>query len=383
MPISIYDIADQAIKAANTVVEVRHRMLAPTATKAAPVFNAAQLAVLCEADKNQIAYRLKQGGLPSGVPTASGRRREFTLAEAREWVRAFRARFARPAGAPAITIAVGNFKGGVSKTTTVMTLAQGLSLRGHRVLAIDMDPQGSLTTLFGIIPDAEVGEGDTFVALANGDETSLDYAIRPTYWDGIDLVPASQTLATCEFTLPARQMKDPKFEFWNVLNAGLAAAREKYDVILIDTPPALNYCTINAFMAAEGLVVPTPPNALDFLSSAQFWTLFSDLALNLTQTTGADKSYEFIHVLLSRVDHSDVAANVVRQWISATYAEKVLPVEVPKTAVTSTSSAEFGTVYDISRYEGSASTYRRAREAYDRVTELLEQSIVAYWTKAQ
>ncbi|WP_404995473.1 AAA family ATPase [Cupriavidus pauculus] len=381
MAITIEEIADQALKAARTVMEVRGRMLAPGGRKKPPVFNAAQLATLCGADKNQVAYRMKQGELPQGVVSDTGRRREFTLAEARQWVRAFRSKFARPANASAVTIAVGNFKGGVSKTTTAMALAQGLNLRGHRVLVIDMDPQGSLTTLFGIVPDTEVAEEDTFVSLAVGDESSIDYAIRSTYWDGIDLVPASQAIANCEFALPARQMKDTKFEFWNVLNNGLAYARTKYDVIIIDTAPALNYCTINAFMAADGLIVPTPPNALDFASSAQFWTLFSDLALSLTQSASVEKSFEFIHVLLSLVDHQDTAATVVRQWISATYAEKVLPVEIPKTNVTKTSSAEFGTVYDVVRYEGSASTYRRAREAYDRVTELVEQSIQAIWAK--
>ncbi|MGA5726584.1 ParA family protein [Ralstonia thomasii] len=381
MSITINDIADQAVKATKMVAQVRGRMLAPEAVKSPPIFNAAQLAALCEVDKRHIDYQLTRDHLPSGVLNER-RRREFTLAEARTWVSALREKAARPAGARAATIAVGNFKGGVSKTTTAMTLAQGLSLRGHNVLVVDMDPQGSLTTLFGILPDTEVREEDTFVPLANGDESAIDYAIRSTYWDGIDLVPAAPSLFTCEFGLPARQMRDPSFEFWNVLNAGLDSVRDRYDVILIDTPPALSYSTINAFMAADGLIVPTPPNALDFASSAQFWTLFSDLALNLTQSTGVDKTFEFIHVLLARVDHSDVAASVVRQWITATYAEKVLPVEIPKTTVTTASSAEFNTVYDITRYEGNAATYRRAREAYDRVTELIEQSIVAFWAKS-
>jgi chromosome partitioning protein len=330
-------------------------------------------------DKNQITYRLSKDDLPLGKVNASGSRREFSLPEARQWVRAYRAAALRPATAKAMTIAIGNFKGGVSKTTTAMTLAQGLSLRGHRVLVVDMDPQGSLTTLFGILPDAEVSEDETITSLVTGDQSSIEYAIRSTYWDGIDLVPASSSLFNIEFILPSRQMQDSGFEFWNVLNAGLERARQDYDVIIIDTPPALSYGTVNAFMAADGLIVPTPPNALDFASSAQFWTLFSDLALNLTNQTGADKTFDFIHVLLSRVDPSDAAAGVVRGWITATYGEKVVPVEIPKTAVTAATSAEFGTVYDVTKYEGNAKTYRRAREAYDRVTEIVEQSIASYW----
>jgi chromosome partitioning protein len=383
LKITIQDIVDQAARATEIVSQVRGRMLAPNARKKSPMFNASQLAGLCEVDKNQITYRISKGDLPAGTVNATGSRREFSLAEVREWVRAYRLGFQRPARADAMTIAIGNFKGGVSKTTTAMTLAQGLSLRGHRVLVIDMDPQGSLTTLFGILPDTEVDEDSTITALATGDQSSIEYAIRKTYWDGIDLVPASSSLFNVEFILPSRQMKEPEFEFWNVLHRGLEAARAEYDVIIIDTPPALSYGTVNAFMAADGLIVPTPPNALDFASSAQFWTLFSDLASNLTVETNTEKSFEFIHVLLSRVDPADAAAGVVREWIAATYAAKVLPVEIPKTTVTASSSAEFGTVYDISRYEGSAKTYRRAREAYDRVNEIVEQSIIAFWAKSR
>ena len=377
--ITIAEIVSQADRAVHMVADVRSRMLAPQQKKVAPVFSMTQLATLCGIDKGQFSYRLSKEDLPTGQLNATGSRREFSLEQSRIWIREYRSASLRPKDKRAITIAVGNFKGGVSKPTTAMTLAQGLSLRGHRVLAIDTDPQGSLTTLFGVLPDTDVTEDQTIAPLANGDESSIRPAIQSTYWDGLDLVAAAPALFSAEFILPARQMKDPTFQFWDVLNLGLEDVRDEYDVIVIDTSPSLSYLTINAFMASDGLIVPLPPNALDFASSAQFWSLFSDLASNLVESAGLVKTFDFIHVLLSRVDASDAASSVVRTWIAATYAEKLLPVEIPKTAVTSATAAEFGTVYDISKYDGNLKTYKRARDAYDRFSDLIEQSVQGSW----
>ena len=378
-PITLAGIAEQAERAVAMMNEIRSAMLAPTSRKSSPIFNLSQLAAMCGIEKGSLSHRMSRGDLPPGRLNESGSRREFSLAEARIWIREYRRGHLRPTEAEAVTIAIGNFKGGVSKTTTAMTLAQGLSLLGHKVLVIDTDPQGSLTTLFGILPDTEVEEYDTILPLAMGSETSIRYAIRSTYWDGIDLVAAAPVLFGAEFALPARQTQEPGFEFWRVLDLGIDDVRADYDVIVIDTPPALSYTTINAFMASNGIIMPLPPNALDFASASQFWSLFADLTNELITKRGLSKAFDFIHVLLARVDSSDAASNIVRQWIGSTYAEKVLPVEIPKTAVTATTSAEFGTVYDISRYDGNARTFKRARDAYDTFVSYIEGSVQSVW----
>jgi chromosome partitioning protein len=379
--IGLADIAVQAERAVAMMSQIRAAMLSPTARKSPPVFNLSQLASMCGVEKGSLSHRMTRGDLPAGRLNAAGSRREFSLTEARAWIREYRKEFLRPKGGEAVTIGIGNFKGGVSKTTTAVTLAQGLSMLGHRVLVIDTDPQGSLTTLFGILPDTEVEEHDTILPLAAGSETSIRYAIRPTYWDGIDLVAAAPVLFGAEFMLPARQTQEPGFEFWRVLDLGIDDVRSEYDVIVIDTPPALSYTTINAFMASNGIIMPLPPNALDFASASQFWNLFSDLTNELLTKRGLTKEFDFIHVLLARVDSADAATNIVRQWIGQTYAEKVLPVEIPKTAVTGVTAAEFGTVYDVGRYDGSARTFKRARDAYDTFVSHIEMSVRSVWAK--
>jgi chromosome partitioning protein len=376
---SLEDIEAQAQRIAGMMDHIRTAMLAPTATKLAPALGSAQLADLCGVDKSKIAYRLTRGDLPAG--SIQGNRREWSMGEAQLWSRDFRSEHMRPKGAAGITITVANFKGGVAKTTSAVTLAQGLSMRGHKVLLLDLDPQGSATTLFGVLPDAEVDTEHTAMPLFAGDQDDLAYAIRTTYWPSIDLVCAAPLLYGAEFVLPARQAKDPGFEFWRVLDRGLDTLREAYDVIVIDTPPSLSYVTINALMAADGVIMPLPPSALDFASSAQFWDLFSDLCNQLIRSRGKNKSFEFIDVLLSRVEASDAASSVVRQWVLEGYGDKVLPIEIPKTAVAATASAEFGTVYDLPRGSVSSKTFARARDAYDRMCELVEQQIRAVWAR--
>ena len=380
-PIDMRRIQALAVRAESMVGQIRQRLLAPEARKVSPSFSTAQLAALCGEDKAHVSYRIGKGDLPAGKLTPTGGKREFSLAEARKWTRAYRGQKMRPPGQRAMCIAVANFKGGVSKTTSAMVLAQGLSLRGHRVLAIDIDPQGSLTTLHGILPETDVSEEMTISPLCHGETTDITPAIRSTYWDGIDLVAAAPFLFSAEFALPSMQMRDTGARFWNVLNAGLEPIRDLYEVIIIDTPPSLSYVTINGLWAADGIVVPIPPSGLDFASSAQFWSLLSDLGSNLDQQdpTGARKTFDFLHVLLSRVDQADAASPAVRQWIQATYGEYVLPVEIPKTTVTSNKAAEFATVYDIQKYDGSAKTYKRAVDAYDRFVDLIEESAVEAW----
>jgi chromosome partitioning protein len=380
-PVALSQVMEQADRAALLMEQVRAAMLSPSSRKRAPDYNTSQLADLCSIERSQVGYRLGKGDLPQGRQNESGTRREFSLAEAREWVREYRRAQLRPAGAEACVITIANFKGGVGKTTTAMTLAQGLSLRGHRVLAIDCDPQGSLTTFFGILPDAEVQDRDTILELCAGTQDSIRPAIRSTYWDGVDLVAAAPLLYGAEFMLPSRQQTEPDFEFWNVLNLGIDDVRRDYDVIVIDTPPSLSYVTINALIAANGMLMTLPPNALDVASSAQFWRLFSDLATQLVQQRGVTKEFDFIRVLLTRVEASDQTAAVVRDWIGQAYEGRVMSVEIPKTAVAASAAAEFGTVYDVMRYDGAAKTYKRAAEAYDNATDLVEQLVQACWRR--
>ena len=379
--VTIADLSAMRTRAHAVVRQNRAVAAAPSSQKVPPEFNSTQVAELCGIDRNRLEHRRRKGGLPDGREDA--RRRMFTLKESQQWVFEYRkAKLKRGCVADglapkAAVITVGNFKGGVGKSTTAATLAQGLSLRGHKVLVIDTDPQGSLTSLMGVAPESLEDE-DTILNVASGQSLSLADAIRPTYWSNIHLIGAAPRISGAQFHLPARAQKDG-LHFWSALSNGLDPdIRDLYDVIVIDTPPALDYLTINAFYAADILLVPLPPSAMDFVSSTQFWDLFVDLNEEFAEY-GMQKEYSFVNVLLSRVDANDSASVLVREWISESYGKHVLPVEIPSTAAAKTAAAEFGTVYDSTVAQQSARTYRRAYEAYERVVDIMEDQLHRVW----
>lgn len=377
---TLADVVAISERLAGVIDVVRSRMLAPDSIKSPPVFTQNQVGQMCDLNRTQMNYQIGKGALPQGAESGPTKRRVFSLADTRRWVQHFRADRLKPADANGIVISVSNFKGGVTKTTTAVTLAQGLSLRGHKVLVVDLDPQGSMTNLFGFL-NADIDYDKTLLPLFMGDEFETGYATQKTYWDGIDIIPASLSLYSADFALPARQKQNPDFEFWNVLRDGIDLARESYDVIIVDTSPALSYLTINALLACDGIIMPIPPSTLDFVSSGQFWELFTDLTRKIVTERGKDKKFSFIDILMARVDSNEASTAIVRKWIMEAYGDNVLPVEVPKTSLSAGASTEFGTVYDLEPSTVNARTYRRAIDAYEHFVELIEEQVAMTWAR--
>ncbi len=368
-----------ADRAEATLVRLRDDLLAPWPRKTAPMITGTRLAQLCGIERTQLNHLCTKGTIPPGVIKGNGRSRVFTLSEARAIVQQIGPVKRRPAGSPGIVICVGNFKGGVGKTTATVAAAQGFSLLGHSVCLVDLDPQASTTTLMGYVPDAEISEEMTVMPVVYGDELDLSYAAVPSYWDGIDLIPSSPALFGADYFLPNKQAADPQFEFWKVLDTAMAPIREKYDIVIIDTPPTLSYLALASFMAADGMIIPLPPETLDYASSTQFFRQFAELFSSVRDSRSVTKQFEFIKIVLSKVKPSVTMTDVVRSWIKQTYPELLATSEIPDTDLVKNAYAEFKTIYDLETYDGSVRTYQRAIDAFNDVVAEIEQAVQTAW----
>jgi chromosome partitioning protein len=379
------DIAYRAGRMAEVLNSVKEATLKPDSVKIPPRFSQALTGEFLGLGKARIAYLIEKGQFPTGQRV--GNRTLYTIDEIRAFAVAQEGPYLRHPFAPGhgLVATVANFKGGVAKTSTTVTLAQYLSLRGYNVCVIDMDPQASATTLFGVSPHLDVDRTNGIDRLFDDDfdvELEWEKVARPTYWPGINLIAANPKFYSREFALAGYGARYGG-EVFGILAEKLEPLRARFDVLLIDTQPSQSFLTSVSMYAAQHLIVTVPPSNLDFASCAVFWELLEDLMKEAQQVGAPPKFWEAIHVLMTRVDEQDKASHMIRKLLAMGCEDWLMPDVIPATRVATTAASEFSTVYDIEKYEGSARSIKRARELFDKAYFPILQALEHTWSVMQ
>lgn len=362
--------------------------------------------------------------LPQGRSETEGGAKWFTLDE----VLKLRAFFAsegsktkdylpyRPKGLPAKITAVANFKGGVGKTSTAAHLAMSAALDGYKVLVIDLDSQGSMTSIFsGEVTDewqtvfpliardyAESLQAENRVRMARGDSPlnlddtlaealkfSADSVIQSTHWPNIDLIGAQLNLYWAEFQIPVWRMALKGWKLWDALINRLTAdgVLDRYDVVVLDTPPALGYLTINGLTAADILLVPLGASFLEFDSTSRFFDMLhatfgsieegENLASRALGTSELRFEWDAVRAVVTRFDEAQQMemANLMQAYISPFMS----PYRQNFTALVGQAGEQVAGIYEADYRDFNRETYMRGRETFDLTYAAFKKLLIGAW----
>ena len=306
----------------------------------------------------------------------NNRRLGFTQKQLNELRDVFNTRPWRSESDEPITLSISAFKGGVGKSTTAVHFSQYLALQGYRVLLVDCDPQGSATSLFGYIPDLELTDEDTLSPYFRDEQQSLHYAIRQTYWDGLDLIPSNLLLYETEY----EWMSDVSRETFVYLKEGLDTVKDNYDVIIIDPPPALGLMSLNVMLAANALLIPIPAQYPD-LSSTSSYLRMMERTLKTLHNHAGPHEYKFTKALITRFDEGadGSAQSILSQVYESVFGNALLRSRFRQTKQIENAYSRQRTVYELTKDEVNRTVHKRAMVILDTMFEEIELLIRKTW----
>jgi chromosome partitioning protein len=361
----------------------QHRTFPPTALKTIRQFTPAEAADFIGIHQGYLRQIVADGHGPE--PLANGRRMysvqdiealRHILDEGgkgpRKYVRH------RRDGEKLQVISVMNFKGGSGKTTTSAHLAQFLALRGYRVLAVDLDPQASLSALFGHQPELDVGENETIYGAIRYDAAKRDITeiVRATYTPNLHVIPGNLELMEFEHETPkalaARQSVDSMF--FARIGERLAEIESAYDIVVIDCPPQLGFLTLSALCAATAVLITVHPQMLDVMSMSQFLHMTGDL-LRVVENAGGTMDYDWMRYLVTRFEPNDGPQSQMSGFMKSIFGNRLLENAMVKSTAISDAGLTKQTLYEVDRSQFTRGTYDRALESLTAVNSEIEDLI--------
>ncbi|MDE1992929.1 MAG: plasmid partitioning protein RepA [Rhizobiaceae bacterium] len=277
-------------------------------------------------------------------------------------------------------IAVTNFKGGSSKTSTTIHLGHYLALRGYRVLAVDLDPQASLTSLHGSLPDFDYRSGDTlYSAIRFNDPIPTEQTIHSTHIAGFDVICAGLELSEFETAVALEMRNSGGTGFLLRVAQALEQVADRYDVILMDSAPSLNFLTLSSLTAATGVLIPVPAHMLDVDSTAKFLELAGSY-MQVLEQVGTTAQWDFAKFLITKFEPNDHPQANMTALMRQVFGEDLLLNSVIKSTAVADALTWKQSLYEVQRARFSApKTYDRAIESINAANAEIEELLWRAW----
>ncbi|TNH38308.1 MULTISPECIES: AAA family ATPase [Paracoccus] len=372
--VSLTELTQLTSRASTVIQRLRERVFSPGHEKQLNLrFNVRTAAEMVGRTEKAIRDAEGDGRLqePDKDPETK-RRTGYTLGQVNQMRDVFGTLPHRASDDPALVLAVQNFKGGVGKSTIVSHLSQFFALKGYRVCVIDCDSQASTTAMFGMNPDIDVDEEEDtlYPFLRHGGPKSLHYALRATYWPGIALIPANLGLYDAEYEFAARMAREPTF-ILDRLRDGVESIADQFDIILLDPPPALGMLSLSVLRAANALLIPAPPNNIDFASTAHFLKMMESTLSELAEHGGA-REYNFVKIIASKMNDQKSAHLAIKRMMDAVFPQDMLQATLKDSAEIDNATANLSTVYELTGPATRTETHKRCRAYLDAVGREVE-----------
>lgn len=383
----VSQIGDLAESGERMIERLRRKAFLPESRKGLNVrFGIAEAAQLLDCSTNRIRMAEDDGRLPPPPAGENGRRLGYSvedLLRMREVLGALPHR--TPMDIPAM-IAVQNFKGGVGKSTVTTHLAHYFAVQGYRVLVVDCDSQATTTTLFGFNPHFNITREETLYPYLSIDPTQTDllYAVKPTPWPNVDLIPSNLELFDVEYELAAAGADGQSVlaARFRKLKQGLTDLARDYDVVILDPPPALGTISLAVMQAANALLVPLAATTPDFCSTVQFLSMMDQVLAQLIEA-GIAVDYSFVRLICSKFDGNDPSHTMVRAIMEQTFGPALLPVPILESAEISHATLRMMTIYELEKPIGTPRTHKRCKANLDEALGQIEQLVRQGWGRVE
>lgn len=317
----------------------------------------------------------KSGALKNPEMGDNNRRRGYTLEDINAARDHFKTRLRRDRGRDeCVRLAFANFKGGSAKTTSAVHAAQYFSQAGLEVLLVDADPQASATATMGYIPDNDIDEELTLLPYLEGIKPDLAYAIRSTYWPGLDLIPANLQVYSAEYFMA----KEASTIALQRLRTGLEDIESRYDVIVIDPPPSLGMISLSVMNASNAIVIPTPAASYDLFSTRAFLKMLTE-TLDTLVDLGMPIDFKFVRMLITRLDENSEIQSALAEQLPDFLGVSLIRSAVRKSAALDRAGMYGRTIYEMTSDNMPRKTWNRALNHFNRANEEILTLIRKSW----